>query len=73
MMAAVHRRDTDVEERWMERWISHLKKVCHREFGLAGILVRETKFSGESGPGDRIPQFSATEIMVRPWGNRSGE
>ena len=37
------------------------------EFGPAGILVRGTKFPGKSGPGDRIPQFSATEIMVRQW------
>ena len=36
---------------------------CHWEFGPG------TKFPGESGPEDRIPRFSATEIMVRPWGN----
>ena len=47
--------------------------ICHREFGPAGILVRRTKFPGESGPGDHILQFSATEILVRPWGNRSGK
>ena len=48
-------------------------KICHREFGPEGNLVRRTNFTGESGPPDQILRHCITGIMVRPRGNWSGQ